>query len=398
MPQVRRAPARKEEIYVARAVPSALPEQKSDRLVLHKVLCSDGTCTAWGAHGISRSGRQMDVKTDLHWVMEPVPGGMEIRPVKGWYDLVQTNSAGAGKQLVPAKRPPEAANVEIQKQVCERKEIADRWDKMRKRGKEEEPRAGPSLTRKPKVSTNAVAYPDKQQSDETGIKKQEEKRRKVLRKQEMAHREGAEEEAVPDVASSLHELKRQKGGEAGWDFSDEEQFSDDQEERFDFDDQLEGTAAQTEDQGMPAGEEVAAEDDGENQDVQLSTFGEEVEVLLKGPGGTMAASDAHDSPALAEPEEEDCSSPRAPASPCQAKTATEASQCTSERGAQLQQLAVKCLQEKGGEMTLKELNAILEVQKGQKEYLAPLAQVLFCEKRSGEAGEIVVVKLRGHPA
>ncbi|OLP85362.1 hypothetical protein AK812_SmicGene33682 [Symbiodinium microadriaticum] len=310
MPQVWRAPARKEELYVARAVPSALPEHKSDRLVLHKVLCSDGMCTAWGAHGISRSGRQMDVKTDLHWVMEPVPGGMEIRPVKGWYDLVQANSAGAGKQLVPAKRPPEAANVEIQKQVCERKEISDRWDKMRKRGKEEE--AGPFLAaRKPKVSTSAVAYPDKQQSDETGIKKQEEKRRKVLRKQEMAHREGAEEEAVPDVASSLHELKRQKGGEAGWDFSDEEQFSDDQEERFDFDDQLEGTAAQTEDQGMPAGEEVAAEEDGEAQDVQLSTFGEEVEVLLKGPGGVMAATDANDSPALAEPEEEDCS-PRAP--------------------------------------------------------------------------------------
>ncbi|CAE7566192.1 COL6A6 [Symbiodinium natans] len=154
------------------------------------------------------------------------------------------------------------------------------------------------MSRKPKSSTQSVAYPDKQHGDETGIKKQEEKRRKVLKKQEMAVREGAEEEAVPDVASSLHELKRQKGGEAGWDFSDEEQFSDDQEERFDFDDQLENTAAQAEDQGMPVGEEVAEADD-EDQDVHLSSFGEEVEVLLKGGD----PQEAHDSPALAETED-----------------------------------------------------------------------------------------------
>ena len=35
------------------------------------------------------------------------------------------------------------------------------------------------MSRKPKSSTQSVAYPDKQHGDETGIKKQEEKRRKA---------------------------------------------------------------------------------------------------------------------------------------------------------------------------------------------------------------------------
>ena len=60
---------------------------------------------------------------------------------------------------------------------------------------QEEPRAGPSLTRKPKVSTSAVAYPDKQQSDETGIKKQEEKRRKAYACASMPHAQKSKHKA-----------------------------------------------------------------------------------------------------------------------------------------------------------------------------------------------------------
>merc|ERR1719210_337604 len=75
-----------------------------------------------------------------------------------------------------------------------------------------------------------VLYPDKEYvEDQTGLKKQAKKRRK-LHKQAQQH---AEDEDAPETANSMLELKATRG-EDGWDFSDGEQFSDDEQDNFEF--------------------------------------------------------------------------------------------------------------------------------------------------------------------
>eukprot|EP00913_Durusdinium_trenchii_P020693 g19434.t1 len=216
---------------------------------------------------------------------------MEIRPVKGWYDLASSSNDSATRR--PTRLQNSMAAQELQQQARDRKETSDRWDAMNKRrqqrgevklqktidGSEDKEwetmsgvrwlklKAAPVLFAEDASKADALAveqqaekrrkessdrldamdqrltaqraqagasvlFPDDtDQADESGFERQAEKRRKVLQKLQKEQEDGAEEKAalaVPDVASTLLELKRQHG-EAAWDFCDEEQFSDDEE-------------------------------------------------------------------------------------------------------------------------------------------------------------------------
>ncbi|CAJ1406928.1 unnamed protein product [Effrenium voratum] len=365
MPEVLTAP--RGELYVARAIANQDDPEGQQRLPLEFVQCSDdGACTARGA-GMARSGRQMDVKQNLHWVVKTLPNGsMEIRPVKGWYDLGTPTGPGAMKAAVKPKRLASDAAAEMQRQTHLRKEHSDRWDAMLKRRGTREERKESTEEPEAKIRAKKVMFPA-QEGDETGCKKQEEKRRKVLRKQQKAHQQGAEEQAVPEVASSLLELKQ---GEGGWDFTDEEQFSDDDDqERWDFDDQLVAAAPK---EGLPSGDE---EDEDTKPEATLSSFGEEIEVLLRGG----AEFESPNEPTDREVEANDGGSPEEPS-----RMQTERLQ-----PAELRELAIKCLKERG-QLTSKELMDLLRLQGSQKEIFTVLKEVLIAERK----GDSLVVKLK----
>eukprot|EP00435_Cladocopium_sp_Y103_P026102 s1655_g6.t1 len=320
MPEVQRAAAEKTgtELYVAKAVPHTSEDhlKAEDRLSLKRVKVrvreeGDVSCTAYGPKGLTRFGRPMGIKPDLHWVIKSLPDGvMEIRPVKGWYDLATSLSASApsapsapsASRAAPSRASAprsagatgDVATRELQQQALVRKESADRWDAMNKRRQqrieETEGARRVDVVQKPEAAVDtetgvaaeekrrkaAVLYPEESAADETGLQLQEEKRRKVLQKLQKAQDAGAEEQAVPDVASTLLELKRQQG-EGAWDFSDEEEFSDDEEKERGETDTKEVQVAE-EDPHLPSGDE---EDEEAPAEATLSGVGEELQVLLK---------------------------------------------------------------------------------------------------------------------
>ncbi|CAK9063576.1 unnamed protein product [Durusdinium trenchii] len=310
------------ELYVAKAVPTQ-ERVDHDRLSLQRVQVrrrDDGDeCIAQGP-GLLRSGRPMNIKPNLHWVIKSLPNGlMEIRPVKGWYDLASSSNDSATRR--PTRLQNSMAAQELQQQARDRKETSDRWDAMNKRRQQRgevklqktidgsEDKAAPVLFAEDASKADALAveqqaekrrkessdrldamdqrltaqraqagasvlFPDDtDQADESGFERQAEKRRKVLQKLQKEQEDGAEEKAVPDVASTLLELKRQHG-EAAWDFCDEEQFSDDEEKD---EENIEDAAAQ-EEEALPSGDE---EDEETKPEATLSGVGEELQVLLK---------------------------------------------------------------------------------------------------------------------
>merc|ERR1712232_431 len=121
-------------------------------------------------------------------------------------------------------------------------------------------------------------------NDETGVKKQLKKHRKLKRKEAQKAAAGAEEEDAPESANALHALKRQRG-ENAWDFSDDEQFSDDDLGYCpDYDDQHTGLDAVT----APEGDEEAAIEgvDGEEPvGISLTDHGQELATLLRQQDG-----------------------------------------------------------------------------------------------------------------
>ncbi|CAJ1418446.1 unnamed protein product [Effrenium voratum] len=202
MPEVLTAP--RGELYVARAIANQDDPEGQQRLPLEFVQCSDdGACTARGA-GMARSGRQMDVKQNLHWVVKTLPNGsMEIRPVKGWYDLGTPTGPGAMKAAVKPKRLASDAAAEMQRQTHLRKEHSDRWDAMLKRRGTREERKESTEEPEAKIRAKKVMFPA-QEGDETGCKKQEEKRRKVLRIQKSNQAEQvASQDAVDKALANL---------------------------------------------------------------------------------------------------------------------------------------------------------------------------------------------------
>eukprot|EP00434_Breviolum_minutum_P004288 symbB.v1.2.003782.t1/scaffold214.1/size264264/4 len=239
----------------------------------------------------------MGIKPNLHWVIKSLPDGdMEIMPVKGWYDLATTGSSHdprrSARPGVTGHATPQrdAAVMELQQQAMVRKESADRWDAISKRRMQRIEESGGARRAFPlaedldaaKASEEKrrkvqIMYPeDPDAADDTGFKHQEEKRRKVLQKLQKAQDAGTEEQAVPDVASTLLDLKRQ--GEGAWDFSDEEEFSDDEEKVAPEANPKEVEGLPEEDANLPSGDE---EDEETKPEATLSGVGEELKVLLK---------------------------------------------------------------------------------------------------------------------
>merc|ERR1719291_723521 len=102
-----------------------------------------------------------------------------------------------------------------------------------------------------KPPAKEVAYPDQEHlKDESGLKRQAKKRKKL----HQAAGRNAEDEDAPETANSMLELKASRG-EDGWDFDQGEQFSDDEQDNFEFDDQLD--TVKEEDGAVSADEEAA---------------------------------------------------------------------------------------------------------------------------------------------
>merc|ERR1719491_2037942 len=97
-------------------------------------------------------------------------------------------------------------------------------------------------------------------------------------KREAAALDDAEEVDVPDSAGAMHSLKRAEG-EAGWDFDDEEHFSDDEQDKFEFDDQLETAATNADDMPVLAEEPEENEENPAAEDA-LGEHGRELQILL----------------------------------------------------------------------------------------------------------------------
>jgi len=331
----------------------------------------------------------MGIKPNLHWVIKSLPDGdMEIMPVKGWYDLATTGSSHdprrSARPGVTGHATPQrdAAVMELQQQAMVRKESADRWDAISKRRMQRIEESGGARRAFPQEDLDAakaseekrrkvqIMYPeDPDAADETGFKHQEEKRRKVLQKLQKAQDAGTEEQAVPDVASTLLDLKRQ--GEGAWDFSDEEEFSDDEEKVAPEANPKEVEGLPEEDANLPSGDE---EDEETKPEATLSGVGEELKVLLKVDPET-----AESPPRFEEPME--AGSPDQDMSPISALS-TERSPSVDH--AELKRRAVTCLKEKG-ELSPKEL---LQILRTPKESFKFLKEVLSYDKSKG------VVKLK----
>lgn len=394
MPEVRRASEKTKagaELYVAKAVPHTSEEhlKAEDRLCLKRVKVrardEGDECTAFGPKNLIRSGRPMGIKPNLHWVIKSLPDGdMEIMPVKGWYDLATTGSSHdprrSARPGVTGHATPQrdAAVMELQQQAMVRKESADRWDAISKRRMQRIEESGGARRAFPlaedldaaKASEEKrrkvqIMYPeDPDAADDTGFKHQEEKRRKVLQKLQKAQDAGTEEQAVPDVASTLLDLKRQ--GEGAWDFSDEEEFSDDEEKVAPEANPKEVEGLPEEDANLPSGDE---EDEETKPEATLSGVGEELKVLLKVDPET-----AESPPRFEEPME--AGSPDQDMSPISALS-TERSPSVDH--AELKRRAVTCLKEKG-ELSPKEL---LQILRTPKESFKFLKEVLSYDKSKG---------------
>jgi len=319
MPPVRIAPPG-QQAGIARievpATPGASSGSGAPRPVRLQAL-ADGAARVLDARGGSWSGRRADVKPDLHWLLRPMEdGSYEATPVRAWYEFnshvpaagsrleargASGRAAGGGSGGAAAKRPAEAGTAELEREAGLCNEMANRWEAMLER---RQTRQGMNLTaramretmralarRDPwealKASKGEQAYPELEEriKDETGLRKQRRKQRKALHREARATND-AEDEAVPETANSLLQLKPEHG-EGGWEFSDKEEFSDDDEEKWDFDDQIECAAANAE---APSADEDEAEE-AEKGDL-LTTHGHNIEALLQTYNGGVDLAEA----------------------------------------------------------------------------------------------------------
>lgn len=240
-------------------------------------------------NGAVRVGKPLDVKPDVHWVLEPVEGGgFQLWPVLSWYEFGKLSRAdrqvqiqvGAGDDAAAdthAKRRLELAEEELRRESGLRKEHAERWETMlEKRGGNTGSRMmrGQMIIEASKQDTVKVSYPEEERlNDDTGLKRHKRKMMKALKRKADA----IEKEDVPDTANSLHQLKSEQS-EAIWDFSDGEKFSDDEQDKWDFDEQLQNDDVDEQAAQLPeAGDEVSEAEEGD----LLSAHGKELEVLLE---------------------------------------------------------------------------------------------------------------------
>jgi len=237
---------------------------------------SDAAGRSW------RPGKVTDVKPNLHWILEPVHGGgYQLRPVHGWFEFAipqleggKASGSGAGApKAVAAAKDENAGEQEIKDAGKLRHKQAEKWEAMVKKRNE---RGGMTL----KIGDGAAAlYPDRERlDDDTGIRQQSKKRRK----QQQRSGENVEDEDAPDTANGMLSLKRESG-ENGWDFADEDQFSDDEHDNFEFDkaDDGLGDAVAAGDEDAPSADE-GAEEDAEGGTV-LGSHGQAIQNLLSKP-------------------------------------------------------------------------------------------------------------------
>lgn len=219
--------------------------------------------------GIHR-GRMTDVKPNMHWVLEPVRDGYVLRPVKGWYEFGPRCLPADADKGKPKKKMQEAEE-EIREVSKYRHLMSDRWSKMVQKRNERvgaPARVGKAMMDE-EVKEDQVMYAE----TEFNVEQIQAKKRRKLQKRAM---DVAEDQDAPVTANTMLDLKRNKG-EDGWDFSDEDQFSDDEPEKVEFDDQLQ-TAKVDEHEDAPSGDENAEE--GEDAGV-MDEHGKQLEVLIK---------------------------------------------------------------------------------------------------------------------
>lgn len=229
------------------------------------------------ARGLSRRGQPADVKIGVHWMLIRTPdGGFKLRRVTGWFEF--------GKPSAPLSmnRPPPSGDAELKVEANKRREEADRLEKMLERRDNRlgvRVRFGDIIKEKTLIedTKRKIEHPeDERVNDEFGVSKQKKKMAKQLRKEANAV-DQAEEDEVPETANALLKLKHERG-EAGWDFSDEEAFSDDEQEKNDFEGGAIASAEQV-DEAIPSGDEDEGED-AEKRDL-LSAHGKQLEVILQ---------------------------------------------------------------------------------------------------------------------
>lgn len=298
------------------------------------------TGSASGIHedGTVRAGRQTNVPSDIHWVLEPLEGGtFQIRPVFSWYEFGQpmkrdeqtTNGLELDESCELITKDLDAAEAEIKHASRLRNEFEDKWQTMRskhglrcslratraqitRRRQEiivsettadligsldllskspleavktlQELEATPRMRRGNRASNRRakIAHPEEDRlNDNTGMERHKQKARKALKRKAGAVEE-AEEAEVPDTANALHQLKPERG-EATWDFEDGEEFSDDEQEQVDVQEQLQDDhehVADVEGPEIDVGEGLSDAEDGEEVDT-LTVYGRELEQILE---------------------------------------------------------------------------------------------------------------------
>jgi len=317
MPRLTIAP-RESKICVGRLDPAGSPGNHSAFERQASVRRSDSDVICIGVEGSIRSGKALDVKQDVHWVLQPTSGGFQLSPVSGWYQFgtpalstkptkaaVRPAAAAAAAAAASAAAPIAAgssqslelaaAEAELRRDAGLRMQHADRWETML------EKRSGGIASVKmvrgqipveaAKAETKKAAYPvEERLNDDSGIKRHKQKMQKALKRKADAM---ADNNEVPETANSLHNLKSENA-EVMWDFEDGEKFSDDEQELVDFDEDLQNEDAKEEAAPAPeAGDEASEAEDNEDGD-PLSTHGKELEVLLERHTGVADAAEAGD--------------------------------------------------------------------------------------------------------
>lgn len=320
------APSAPSECVVGRLVPTNLPGVHPYEVPMRVRRENERSSIAEAKSGDVRQGAPADVKPGFHWLLKKLPNGSyELMPVTAWYEFAKpsmkmkpeamSNSRTSAQMLakVRAAKQAEAGNgeAELRKAAKARKDETDRWEAMKlrrdsrqsvrvARGQLQAEILRPSFLDEPEAAApkvEKVQYPEEERiNDETGVKKQTMKLKKAQRKEAKAMHQ-AEDEDAPETANALLSLKAERG-EDGWDFQDEEQYSDDEQDKFDFDDQIQPTGADEE--NAPS----ADEDEGEEVEkgAILTTHGKQLEILLsqfeEGPESMVAE-------AATAPEDED---------------------------------------------------------------------------------------------
>eukprot|EP00929_Paragymnodinium_shiwhaense_P081694 TRINITY_DN42821_c0_g1_i1.p1 TRINITY_DN42821_c0_g1~~TRINITY_DN42821_c0_g1_i1.p1 ORF type:complete len:594 (+),score=184.72 TRINITY_DN42821_c0_g1_i1:89-1870(+) len=275
------------------------------------------------AAGLTRDGGPSDFRAELYWMLMPTAGGRyALRPLAGWYEFSKPSGLGtsSSSSAAPSKLPTrsgtaatpvapsagkkrkaeETGEAVIRADAAIRKQHSDRWEQMlRRRANRFGVERGKAQVVGSSVivvsSTDAaeklaeVAYPeDDRLKDEAGVLKARKKKAKRI-KEAMKAAEGGKDDTAPETANDVLGLNRDHGGD-GWDYSEEELFSDEELERFDFEDQLVARVDQPEDNkdieaAAPADEDAAElwrEPEDEKPDV-MTGYGQQLEVLLEQP-------------------------------------------------------------------------------------------------------------------